>query len=267
MEIEKRLLNDGFEQADIRKISNLVSSSWNVADLSRFMYGAKVVNTINKKIVNVLDVGCSSGRFLQVQQSFARTPSTKSIQYVGIDMRESSLKKCKKFAEDNLSEKAKERIFVENVNILEVEDAKGLLSKYGKFDVIAAFEVFEHFPEELSRRFLKNTQNLLNENGVLILSTPVHFKDEPMYWPDDHAKEYMYEELKVLVEEFFGITKHCGNHVMANLLKKKLQENEEQYSFYKKILKASSNGVWLNEIVGSAFYDCCKGHIFVCERK
>lgn len=63
-EVDDRLLNDGFEHSDIRKVVNLVSSSWNVADLSRFMYGSRMINSVNKKEVKVLDIGCSSGRLM-----------------------------------------------------------------------------------------------------------------------------------------------------------------------------------------------------------
>lgn len=265
--VDERLLNDGFEHTDIRKVVNLVSSNWNVADLTRFMYGSKIINSIAKDEVKVLDIGCSSGRLLQVQQCFARTPGTKKIQYVGVDMRESSLKKVRNFADENLSKEARERVFTESLNITEQGDCKELIKRYGKFDVVVLFEVFEHLPAGEQEKTLKYISKLLNDNGILILSTPVHFVEESMYWPDDHEKEFMYEELKELLEQYFVIVYSCGNHIDANKLKKRLKEEPETYELYKDLLNKSKNGVWLNEIFGTKYQDCCKGHIFTCKKK
>lgn len=266
-EVDDRLLNDGFEHSDIRKVVNLVSSSWNVADLSRFMYGSRMINSVNKKEVKVLDIGCSSGRLMQVQQTFARTPATKRIQYIGVDMRESSLKKVRNFADENLSKEARKRVFTESLNITEQSDCKKLIKKYGKFDVVVLFEVFEHLPIGEHEKTLRYMSKLLDDNGIMILSTPVHFVEEQMYWPDDHEKEFMYEELKELLEKYFVIVHSCGNHIDANKLKRKLKEEQNVYELYKALLDKSKNGVWLNEIFGAKYEECCKGHMFTCKKR
>ena len=257
-EVDDRLLNDGFEHSDIRKVVNLVSSSWNVADLSRFMYGSRMINSVNKKEVKVLGICCSSGRLMQVQQTFARTPATKRIQYIGVDMRESSLKKVRNFADENLSKEARKRVFTESLNITEQSDCKKLIKKYGKFDVVVLFEVFEHLPIGEHEKTLRYMSKLLDDNGIMILSTPVHFVEEQMYWPDDHEKEFMYEELKELLEKYFVIVHSCGNHIDANKLKRKLKEEQNVYELYKALLDKSKNGVWLNEIFGAKYEECCK---------
>ena len=265
MKVEKRLLNDGFEHADMRKVVNLLSSSWNVADLTRMMYASKFINMIGKDTVNVLDIGCSSDRLLQVQQTMTRSPGTKKIKYVGVDMRESSLKKVLSFAKENLSKEAAERVSTETSNITEQSECKYLLKKYGKFDVIALFEVFEHLPNGSQKNVLKYIDKLLDENGVLLLSTPVHYVEEDMYWPNDHEKEFMFEELKQILSEQFEITNVCGNHVDANKLKQMLNGRDKE--IYNQLLKVSKNGVWLNEIFGSVYKECCKGCIFVCKKR
>jgi SAM-dependent methyltransferase len=42
-----------------------------------------------------------------------------------------------------------------------------------KFDVITCFEVLEHFNESGQKEILNNLYNLLNENGILIISVPI----------------------------------------------------------------------------------------------
>lgn len=265
MDVEKRLLNDGFEHTDMRKVVNLLSSSWNVADLTRMMYASKFINTITKDIVSVLDIGCSSGRLLQVQQTMTRSPGTKKIKYVGVDMRDSSLKKVLNFANENLSKEAAERVSVEASNITEQKECKYLLKKYGSFDVIVLFEVFEHLPMGSQENVLKYIDRLLAKDGIFLLSTPVHYVEEDMYWPNDHEKEFMFEELKQILERNFDIINICGNHVDANKLKQTLEGKEKE--LYKQLLSVSKNGVWLNEIFGSVYKECCKGCIFVCKKK
>ena len=36
---------------------------------------------------------------------------------------------------------------------------------------------------------------------------------------------------------------------------------------YKALLDKSKNGVWLNEIFGTKYEECCKGHIFTCKKR
>ena len=265
IEVEERLLNDGFETEDVRNIPNLLTSSWQVADLHRFLFCSKLINSIPKKKVSVLDVGCSSGRLLQVQQKLARTQSTKSLKYVGNDARESCLDKLTEFAKNNMSDSAE--VYREQGNIIFKDFCKKLIKTYGKFDVISILEVFEHIPIEYNRLVLSNLYHMLDDDGVIVLSTPVHFKDEEMYWPEDHFYEYKFDELKDLLSERFDIIHDCGNHVKSNELKQKLKGNEIENSLYKKVLKYSKNGAWLNELFGCYFYECCKGHIFVLKKK
>jgi len=47
-----------------------------------------------------------------------------------------------------------------------------LQSKYGKFDCVVSLEVIEHLFDP--RKFVQNALNLLNDEGVFILSTPYH---------------------------------------------------------------------------------------------
>lgn len=266
MDKKNRLWNNGWKSKDFRLENNLHSSGWAIADLDRFLFGSKIINSVNKKIVKVLDIGASTGKLLQVQQTMSRTPSTKSIEYVAVDTISEYLDNIITFSKNNLSESAKNRVHIENVDITKKINAKNIIKKYGKFDIIVAFEVFEHIPEEDANNFLLYCKNMLLDDGKLILSTPIHFKEEEMYWPEDHAKEYQFEELSNMLNKYFSIVESRGNHVIAKELKKTIKESQI-YALYKGLLKSSKNGVWLNEIFGSYFYENCKGHIFVCERR
>lgn len=266
--LEERLFNDGWEQKDLRDINNLLSGGWQVSDVHRFMYSTKIINSIDKKVVKVLDIGCSCGRLLQVQQKLARTASTKQMMYVGLDAREECLQKLVEFSKNNLSGSQNDNVFAENLNVVSIDDCKALLKKFGKFDVICMLDVFEHIPKELGNRALKNISNLLSCDGKLVMSTPIHFsKDEEMWWPDAHAYEYTLDEINDIFGKYFTIESHCGNHVIANELKKQLnEESKEVLNLYKNLLKFSKNGIWLNEIFGCYYYKCCKGHIIVCSK-
>ena len=264
--IEERLINDGWQKPIIES-KNLLTSNWQFSDLHRFMYVCKIINNCKKVNPLVLDIGCSTGRLLQVQQNLARTQATKAMKYVGLDARDEALKFIKQYAEENLSEAMSQNVYVENKNIVDVESCKKLVKEYGKFDVIVMLEVIEHIPTEHVQNVLKSLKNMLSDEGILIVSTPIHFKDEEMWWPEAHFYEYKLDELKNIFEKNFEIIEMCGNHVIAKELKEKLKQNEEQNKLYKQLLKASKNGVMLNELFGCVNYDCCKGIVISFKKR
>jgi len=77
-------------------------------------------------------------------------------------------------------------------------------AKHGKFSAIVSFETLEHLPNP--EAFLKQCYFLLEEGGMLILSTPnalVTSPDGKINW-EFHEKEYTKEQLNsILVESAF----------------------------------------------------------------
>ena len=264
---EERLINDGW-QNEIIKTKNLLSSGWSFADLNRFMICTKVINNVKKKNPKVLDIGCSCGKLLQVQQTLMREPSTKSMIYVGMDAREYATNQVLEFANRNFSENYKGNVFAENKNIVNVKQCKEIVKKYGKFDVIVMLEVIEHIPNEFIQTVLKCLKNMLADDGVIVLSTPMHLQEnEDMWWPEAHYKEYTIKQIEEMFSGYFDIYEEIGNHVIAKSLKEKLKEDEYANDIYKRMLRKTKNGTIINELFCCVYNECCKGQIYIMKKK
>lgn len=264
---EERLINDGW-QNEIIKTKNLLSSGWSFADLNRFMICTKVINNVKKKNPKVLDIGCSCGKLLQVQQTLMREPGTKSMIYVGMDAREYATNQVLEFANRNFSEDYKGNIFVENKNIVNVKQCKEIAKKYGKFDVIVMLEVLEHIPENFINNVVKCLKNMLNDDGILILSTPMHLEEnEEMWWPEAHFKEYTISQVEEMFKDYFNVIDEIGNHVIAKRLKEKLKQDESVNEIYKKLKKKTKNWTIINELFCCLYNECCKGQIYIMKKK
>lgn len=264
---EERLINDGW-QDEIIKTNNLLSSGWSFADLNRFMICTKVINKSKSKSPLVLDVGCSCGKLLQVQQTLMREPGTKSMIYVGMDARESATQQVIDFANEHFSENYRNNIHTENMNIVDRDSCKRLYKKYGKFDVIVMLEVIEHIPDEFIQTVLKCLKNMLADDGAIILSTPMHLREnEDMWWPEAHYKEYTIKQIEEMFSGYFDICEEIGNHVIAKSLKEKLKEDEYVNGIYKRMLRSTKNGTIVNELFCCVYNECCKGQIYIMKKK
>ena len=232
------------------------------------MICTKVINNVKKKNPKVLDIGCSCGKLLQVQQTLMREPGTKSMIYVGMDAREYATNQVLEFANRNFSENYKGNVFVENKNIVNVKQCKEIVKKYGKFDVIVMLEVIEHIPNEFIQTVLKCLKNMLADDGVIVLSTPMHLQEnEDMWWPEAHYKEYTIKQIEEMFSGYFDICEEIGNHVIAKSLKEKLKEDEYANDIYKRMLRKTKNGTIINELFCCVYNECCKGQIYIMKKK
>lgn len=94
-----------------------------------------------------------------------------------------------------------------------VFDAVNLQTLNQRFDVITAFELIEHLPSGTYSKFIAQVKELLNPDGIAIISTPNKLisspnRDKP-YNPY-HTKEFTPEELKHLVRAYFPNTTLLG---------------------------------------------------------
>lgn len=76
--------------------------------------------------------------------------------------------------------------------------------KNGRYDMIASFETLEHLDKR--QQFLENTRSMLNEQGILILSTPNKLITSPMKTPSEirnkyHTYEYLEEEFILAIQK------------------------------------------------------------------
>ena len=108
--------------------------------------------------MNILDFGCGNANMLEV---FYRN-RYKPKKYLGIDIRKQTINKLKeKYAKLDYAE------------FLDVD----LCSDFNVgdyWDIIGCFEVIEHIGLENVDKFLQNIRKCMNENTILLISTPVY---------------------------------------------------------------------------------------------
>jgi len=114
-----------------------------------------------KKKLEVLDVGCGSGRALF--ELFRH--ETKENRYFGIDLN----KECIQFAKDYSSSKLPPRFHFEILNIAQKGWSK-LLNR--KFDLIIFSEVIEHIYSQDQKIVLEELCNLVSDEGIIIITCP-----------------------------------------------------------------------------------------------
>ena len=167
-------------------------------------------NFINKD-TTVLDVGC--GQEMPMIKCLGRSVGTLPKHIVGVD-----LNKIKK------PFKSKWSTIIDEFNV--ITDWKKLLRKFGKFDVITNFEVIEHMQKSHGNTLLKAFYKLLNDNGILIISTPVY---NGRRMAANHIHEY---EEKELSDEFekagFTISAKYGTFASWNDMKKVITPDEKE---------------------------------------
>lgn len=72
-----------------------------------------------------------------------------------------------------------------------------------KFDVVVSFETIEHLnnPEN----FLEGVNNILEENGLFVVSTPIKIDESDVPTNPFHVKEWDIEEFKEFLSKYFDI--------------------------------------------------------------
>jgi cyclopropane fatty-acyl-phospholipid synthase-like methyltransferase len=74
-----------------------------------------------------------------------------------------------------------------------------------KYDVITCFEVIEHLNEKDQIKLMEELVNLLNENGVLYISTVRKLDPPPTEnRKKEHIKELTFEEFLDICQRFFN---------------------------------------------------------------
>lgn len=83
-----------------------------------------------------------------------------------------------------------------------------ILENHGKFERIVSFECIEHMPKERGWQLLWGAQQLLADDGIFMLSTPVY---DGKHKATNHIHEYTVEELRRFVEAAgFRVVKRYG---------------------------------------------------------
>jgi len=144
---------------------------------------------------SVLDIACGAGygSYLLLAGGATRV--------IGVDISAEAIQ----FANDHY--RSDEITFV-------VHDAEQF--KNGKYDMITSFETLEHLDKR--QQFLENTRSMLNEHGILIMSTPNKLITSPMKSPSEirntfHTYEYLEKEfVSALQKAGFTRIQKFGQH-------------------------------------------------------
>ena len=141
-----------------------------------------------------------------------------------------------------------QHITVLNLDITKTrKTVKYLVRRYGKFDAITCFEVFEHIPPRNSILLLENIHSLLSDDGLLFISTPnKRVYDVDAYTPD-HINEVDAENfLSLLKNQGFEPVKVMGSHYIPQILQRVLYrfnlimrsgDVKNELSFQKKLFR------------------------------
>ncbi len=164
-----------FSLAGNEKFYQKISAAWsNYYRTDRWEYAISQAY-INRNS-NVLEVGCGRGYFLKKLEE-------KGVkQAIGLDFNNEAIKKK-----------------VTKFDILN-KDLRSIKSKKS-FDSICFFQVLEHIPDPMS--FLEDCKNILNDNGLLIISVP----------NNNHPPHKM-------MQDAFDLPPHHVGHYTSDVLRK-----------------------------------------------
>ena len=84
---------------------------------------------------------------------------------------------------------------------------EALPHKDNSVDCVIMAEVIEHLTEYKGKLAIKEIHRVLKPGGYLFLSTPTPMKsiDEHCVWPQDHAHEYSFREISVMLRKQFDV--------------------------------------------------------------
>lgn len=161
--------------------------------VQKFPYGQKVLET-----------GCSDG---SVSIKIAELPKVKKV--VGIDIRPSAIRDGKKLLKDLVKRKEISLQVAKKVSLLNFAN-ENLPARYGKFDSVCAFEIFEHLaPQDLLPVF-QSTYKFLKKGGNFFMSVPNRFPHEKYEkWGRsrwrwfDHRNFFSQLSLEMFLKKFF----------------------------------------------------------------
>lgn len=86
---------------------------------------------------------------------------------------------------------------LENTDATSDQTRTMLQTEFGLFDTIVSLEVIEHMNLESGKQLLKTIHDLLDPEGVAIISTPVYDGQQAL----NHIHEYEINELQQIIEE------------------------------------------------------------------
>lgn len=162
--------------------------------------------------MKILDLGCGDGNLAEVLYR----NRYKAKQYLGIDIRHGAVSK------------AKQRF--ENVPWIEFKQNDVCKPRfYGKFDIIACFEVAEHLGKSNIKKLIETIKINADKNTKILLSTPCY--DESVGAAANHmiqgeVGEFTYDEMKDTLCSEFNVINNYGTFASVKDYKKRMSQCE-----------------------------------------
>ncbi len=166
--------------------------------IGRYFKACKTAIELSKKLerpIRILDLGCGEIYSMRLfYKSFVVKKSEVVGKYFGIDIDKPMLKRTKE-TYPKVLEAVNGRLIAQDLTVnstLKLHD--------GSIDLVIWFEMVEHIQPEFVEPIMTEVYRVLNNDGILLLSTP-NSNGSNAKLPKDHVYEWSYEDLKELIEE------------------------------------------------------------------
>jgi len=176
----------------------------------------------------ILDLGCGWANFIRFYGLKYRGPGFKNPIYLGIDNNKTYIKKNKQWLDTLGNGK-----FAKSVSFAKCDlEGQNLWDKLGNrkgYDMVLACEIIEHVDNR--EALLKKCYDVLDDKGVLVISTPVHRKPNEGIFRINHIFhefEYYEKDFYKAIEEHFVVHSSFGTLIETHEFKKDLRINHPQ---------------------------------------
>lgn len=199
-----------------------MTSTWVLSNLIRFSSVAGTILSHGKNPTRILDLGCSSGTFLTFWYRNYQAPGKLALDYTGIEVVAKSY--------NDARERHPKHKFI-NADLVKTRVSDHIKEK---LDIVLALEVLEHVGQEAVDRVLEDAHELLDDDGLIIVSSPNPKKHlgQQFMWIDNHVYEFSLDEMEeLLTRHGFEVTEVFGWLCDAALMKRTIKGSEDMKIF------------------------------------
>ena len=183
----------------------------------------------------ILDLGCGGASFIKFYVKRYRGPNFKDPVYLGVDVNKKYIAMNNEWL-SNMGNGKFPRMAKFVHSDLETDFFWNKLAGV-KADLVIAEEIIEHLTDR--DLFLRRCHNVLADDGVIIISTPVHrSRDEGIFERNKiyHEFEYYWEDFYEAIGKYFLPCNSFGSLIDTMEFKKKLrQKYPGLYKFYNQL--------------------------------